>query len=138
MTLGPWLGGLTNSTFVDVAAAPPTIEEEGPCGQISVKQIMVRYAPRLDEHWSLGLAVEIPKNTFTTNSHNERIAQRALRARDAPIFDGELRIRRRYRRVRSGASLRGHIPPLPCVDRLRTRDDRTITTSRRSLLRFAF
>lgn len=76
MTLGPWLGGLTNSTFVDVAAAPPTIEEEGPCGQISVKQIMVRYAPRLDDHWSLGLAVEIPKNTFTTNSHNERIAQR--------------------------------------------------------------
>lgn len=76
LTLGPLTAGLTNSTFVDVNAGVPTIEEQGPCGAASAKNVLFRYAPRINNHWSAGIGAEYAKSTMTVNDAVTRIAQR--------------------------------------------------------------
>ena len=65
LKVGYVTAGLTNSTFVDPAAAVPVISDTGPTGEMSCKNIMVRYAPRFSEHLSAAIAVEVPQTSMT-------------------------------------------------------------------------
>lgn len=76
MTLGALTAGLANSTFVDVGASVPLIDEQGPSGIMMRKQLLFRYNPRIDDHWSAGIAVELPSVSVTADSRCEKIAQR--------------------------------------------------------------
>ena len=67
-----FLVGQTWSTFVDPAAAPPTIDYEGPNGNV-----MLRYTLDLSKHWQVALAAEAPSVTYTlSDGNNMAIRQR--------------------------------------------------------------
>ena len=53
--------GLTNSVFTDPAAGPPTIDTQGPCGQVSVKNVLMKYNPKFRNGLSAAISLEVPK-----------------------------------------------------------------------------
>jgi hypothetical protein len=61
---GPILGGQTWSTFQDISARGLTIDFEGPDGEVFVRQAMIRFTHRIDEHWSVAVAAENPTPQF--------------------------------------------------------------------------
>lgn len=72
-----FLIGQTWSTFVDAAAAPPTIDYEGPTGMTSVRNVMMRYTFNMGKHWQMALAAEAPSVTCTLDGdYNAAINQR--------------------------------------------------------------
>ena len=65
------------STFCDVMAAPPTIDFQGPSGQVSAMGTQLQYVQPLGRHWEMAMAVEVPSATYTTRqNYNNAIAQR--------------------------------------------------------------
>lgn len=75
--------GLTNSTFVDGAAGTPTIEDQGPSGEMGGKNILLQYKPRLGEHVTMAVSAENPKVSSTFGEHAEEINQRVP---DLPVY----------------------------------------------------
>lgn len=65
MKVGYVTAGLTNSTFVDGAAGTPVIDDEGPSGEMSAKNMLLRYAPRFNDHFSGAIGIEMPKASYT-------------------------------------------------------------------------
>ncbi|MCM1292607.1 MAG: porin [Bacteroides sp.] len=65
LKVGYVTAGLTNSTFVDGSAGTPVIDDQGPAGEVSNKNILVRYAPRFSDHFSGAISVEAPKASVT-------------------------------------------------------------------------
>ena len=62
---------------MDPAAAPPTIDYEGPNGMTSVRNVMLRYTLDLSKHWQVALAAEAPSVTYTlSDGNNMAIRQR--------------------------------------------------------------
>ena len=55
---------------MDPAAAPPTIDYEGPNGMTSVRNVMLRYTLDLSKHWQVALAAEAPSVTYTLSDGN--------------------------------------------------------------------
>lgn len=76
MSLGYVTAGYTRSTFVDGNAGTPTIDDEGPSGELSATNILVQYRPQFDSHWSAAISAEMPQATYTLNSSTEKINQR--------------------------------------------------------------
>ena len=68
--------GLTNSTFVDPSTQSPTIDSEGPSGQIGGKNILFRYITPTRKGFTGAVSVELPKTTYTTNDYTERLSAR--------------------------------------------------------------
>lgn len=85
LKLGYVTAGLTNSTFVDGAAGTPVIDDQGPAGEMSAKNILVRYAPRFNDHLSAAISVETPSAGYTLGEDQtiEKINQRAP---DVPAY----------------------------------------------------
>lgn len=98
-TLGAFTLGHTNSTFVDPGVGLPTIEEQGPCGEIARRQLQFRYAPRFGNHWSAAIAAEIGPMSVSANNHCEQIAQRVP---DFPVY-----VQYRWKRGHSHVRLAG-------------------------------
>lgn len=82
-TLRNFTVGLTNSTFVDGATQAPTVDPEGPSGQVAGKNILFRYATPSWHGVKAAASVEIPSTTFTLSSSTERIANRVP---DIPVY----------------------------------------------------
>ncbi len=79
-----FLVGQAWSTFVDPAAAPPTIDYEGPNGMTCVRNVMARYTLDLSSHWQMAMAVESPSVTYTLDEgYNTAIRQRMS---DIPFY----------------------------------------------------
>ncbi len=79
-----FLIGQARSTFTDPAAAPPTIDFEGPAGQTGTRRVMVRYTYQPRERWQLVLATEMPTATYTLQEgYNSAIRQRMP---DIPLY----------------------------------------------------
>lgn len=76
VSLGHFTAGLTNSTFVDGATQAPTIDNEGPSGQVSTKNILFRYTTPTRKGVSGAVSVEIPKTSYTTNASTEALSSR--------------------------------------------------------------
>lgn len=75
--------GLANSTFVDAAAGTPEIEDQGPSGEMSRKNVLVRYAPRFSDNLSAGIGVEMPSVSVTHSASTASINQRVP---DIPVY----------------------------------------------------
>jgi hypothetical protein len=65
---GPILGGQTWSTFQDISARGLTIDFEGPDGEVFVRQAMIRFTHKIDEHWWVAVAAENPSPQFAVPS----------------------------------------------------------------------
>lgn len=68
--------GLTNSTFIDPATQAPTIDPEGPSGQISDKNVLFRYVTPSCKGFSGALSVELPHASYTVNDYTESLSPR--------------------------------------------------------------
>ncbi len=82
--LGGLTFGLTNSTFADPAAAPPTIDYQGHPGAIGAKNLILQYRRHILPNLEVALSFENPKATYTTEEGKcEAINQRFP---DIPAF----------------------------------------------------
>ncbi|MBQ6939316.1 MAG: porin [Muribaculaceae bacterium] len=69
--------GRTWSTFCDVAAAPPTIDFQGPSGTVLTMNTVLQYVQPMGRNWEMVMAVETPSATYTTHQqYCDAIAQR--------------------------------------------------------------
>lgn len=74
--LGYVTAGLARSSFED-PSGPPTIDAQGPCGEVSAKNVQLQYAPVLSDHWRMGVSIENPKASYTCiPGMSEPISQR--------------------------------------------------------------
>lgn len=76
VSLGNVTAGLTRSTFVDGSAGTPTIDDEGPAGEATGKNILLRYARTFGKGFRVAASVEVPQTSFTTNEYVSHISQR--------------------------------------------------------------
>lgn len=76
LSLGYVTAGLTRSTFVDGAAGTPTIDDQGPAGEMSATNIILQYKPQFNRNWSGAISVEMPEANYSTNADVESIKQR--------------------------------------------------------------
>lgn len=88
--------GYNYSLFSDMAAAPPSIDNEGPCGFTAIPNGVVDYRYDFDSHWSVAAGVELPIASATTGPKTYMVNQRVP---DIPAFmqytsgDGNYRVR---------------------------------------------
>lgn len=75
-TIGHVTAGLAHSTFVDASTQAPTIDSEGPSGEIADKNILVRYKTSSYHGWSGAVAVELPQASYTLAAQTAVIPQR--------------------------------------------------------------
>lgn len=68
--------GKTRSTFADGPAMAPTVDNEGPSGQVTSKNMMVQYISPSYKGFSFAASVEVPKASYTLTPSTEAIAQR--------------------------------------------------------------
>lgn len=83
LSVGYVTAGLANSTFVDGSVGTPTIDDQGPAGEISRKNVLLRYAPRFNDHFSGAIGVEMPSVSYTVNTDVEKINPRVP---DIPVY----------------------------------------------------
>lgn len=76
VTLGNVTAGLALSTWTDAAAGTPTVDDQGPLGESTAKNVLVRYRPTFGKHWSLGVGVEVPQVSATYGDGTGKISQR--------------------------------------------------------------
>ena len=83
LSVGYVTAGLANSTFVDGAAGTPVIDDQGPSGEASRKNVLLRYAPRFNNHFSGAVSIEMPSVTVTADDATKRINPRVP---DIPLY----------------------------------------------------
>ena len=83
VSLGHLTAGLANSTFVDASTQAPTIDNAGPSGKISGKNILFRYTTPVRKGFSAAFSVELPRQTFTLGDQTESLSARVP---DVPVF----------------------------------------------------
>ncbi|MCH5219373.1 MAG: porin [Muribaculaceae bacterium] len=83
VSLGHFTAGLTNSTFIDAATKAPTVDTEGPSGQVSAKNVLFRYTSPTYKGFTAAASLEIPQTTYTTNAVTEALAARFP---DIPVY----------------------------------------------------
>lgn len=77
INVGHLTAGLDNSTFVDGESQAPTIDPQGPAGQISARNMLFRYKFGIAKGWTAAISAEVPTATYTTVANrSEAIAQR--------------------------------------------------------------
>lgn len=75
--------GHTSSLFEDGAAAPPTIDDEGPCGLVGVTNNLINYRHSFGKGFKVGLGLELPSVSATTSATTRIVSQRIP---DIPAF----------------------------------------------------
>ncbi len=68
--------GKARSTFADGPAMAPVIDDQGPSGQVTAKNMMVQYASPSYGGFGYAVSVELPSATYTYAPGTENIAQR--------------------------------------------------------------
>ena len=76
VSLGHVTLGLTNSTFVDAATQAPTVDTEGPSGQVSGKNILFRYVTPVRKGVSGAISIEMPKTSYTLSDETKSLSAR--------------------------------------------------------------
>lgn len=96
LRLGYVTAGLTNSTFVDGAAATPVVDDQSPAGEIGAKNILLQYKPNITDHVKAAISIEMPSAHYRTGDKAQAINQRCP---DIPAFvqyswaDGDAHVR---------------------------------------------
>lgn len=75
--------GHTSSLFEDGAAAPPTIDDEGPCGLVGVTNNLINYRHAFSNRVKFGIGLELPSVSATTSATTRIVSQRIP---DIPVF----------------------------------------------------
>lgn len=75
-SLGNVTMGLARSSFVDPSAGTPTIDSQGPSGEMAGKNLLVRYAKKFGKNWRFAISAEVPKYTTTSQASVSAISQR--------------------------------------------------------------
>lgn len=75
--------GYDYSLFSDMAAAPPSIDNEGPNGFTAIPKGVVDYRYTIDKHWSVAAGVEQAIASYTTGSFTSSVNQRVP---DIPVY----------------------------------------------------
>lgn len=84
VSLGDFTAGLARSTFVDAAAAVPTIDYQGPAGGTGGENVLLRYRHAFSSGWTIAASAEMPAaNYTTTDGMAEKINQRVP---DIPVY----------------------------------------------------
>ena len=68
--------GYDFSLFSDMAAAPPSIDNEGPCGFTAIPNTVIDYRHSFDSHWSIGAGAELPMVSATAGQNSYVVKQR--------------------------------------------------------------
>lgn len=68
--------GYDFSLFSDMAAAPPSIDNEGPCGFTAIPNTVIDYRHTFNSHWSVGVGAELPMASATTGAGTYMVRQR--------------------------------------------------------------
>lgn len=68
--------GKARSTFADGPAMAPTVDDQGPSGQVTAKNMMVQYATSVYNGFSAAISAELPSAGYTTGTDARPIAQR--------------------------------------------------------------
>lgn len=68
--------GHTSSLFEDGAAAPPTIDSEGPCGLVGATNNLVNYQQSFSSRIKGGIGIELPDPSITTAAGTRTVTQR--------------------------------------------------------------
>lgn len=82
LKVGYVTAGLARTTFQDPASVP-TVDTQGPCGEIDRKNVHLQYAPQFNEHWSAAIAVEDPHAMIDNGDFTQSISQRVP---DIPVY----------------------------------------------------
>ncbi|MBD5327564.1 MAG: hypothetical protein HDR45_02905 [Bacteroides sp.] len=82
LKVGDVTAGLARTTFQDPASVP-TVDTQGPCGEIDRKNVHLQYAPQFNEHWSAAIAVEDPHAMINNGDFTQSISQRVP---DIPVY----------------------------------------------------
>ena len=84
VSVGHVTAGLARSTFADGEAQAPTIDSEGPSGEISAKNMLFQYKTKSFKGFTGAISIENPSATYSTiDGQSEAIAQRVP---DIPIY----------------------------------------------------
>ena len=75
--------GKARSTFSDGPAMAPTIDDQGPSGQVTAKNMLVQYATSNYSGFTAAIAAELPSATYTEGTATSSIAQRFP---DIPVY----------------------------------------------------
>lgn len=75
-SVGHFTLGKARSTFSDAPAMAPTVDDQGPSGQVTAKNMLVRYSSPSYSGFSWAVSAELPSASYTEGSRTEAIAQR--------------------------------------------------------------
>lgn len=76
--------GLARSSFVDGSAGTPTIDDQGPAGEMTGKNVLVRYALSFGKGWRVAASIENPSVTLTAGT--DRLVEKINpRVPDIPV-----------------------------------------------------
>lgn len=75
-TICGFKAGMAFSLFTDVAAGPPTIDFQGPNSWTLIPNAVLDYEYKFDKHWGVGIGVEMPIASFTTNNVTYAVNQK--------------------------------------------------------------
>lgn len=76
VSLGNVTAGLAHSVFSDPESQAPTIDTEGPSGQVDKRNIMFKYAVKLGKGFSVGASLEVPTAGYQLTTSERAIDQR--------------------------------------------------------------
>ena len=84
VTVGHVTAGLARSTFADGEAQAPTIDSEGPSGEVSAKNMLFQYKTSSFKGVSAAISIENPSASYSTvDGQSEAISQRFP---DIPLY----------------------------------------------------
>lgn len=83
VSVGGFLLGKSRTTFADAASEAPTVDPEGPSGQIGSKNLMIQYKTPTYKGLSAAISVELPQADYTLAEQTQSIAQRCP---DIPLY----------------------------------------------------
>ncbi|MCM1067858.1 MAG: porin [Muribaculaceae bacterium] len=75
-TVGHVTVGKARSTFADPAAMAPTIDDQGPAGEVTTKNLLVQYASPSYKGFSYAISAELPSAKYTLGEQAKAIPQR--------------------------------------------------------------
>lgn len=76
VTVGHVTLGKARSTFADGPAMAPTVDDQGPSGQVTAKNMLVQYLSPSWGGFRYAVSAEIPDASITPGAHAGKIAQR--------------------------------------------------------------
>lgn len=81
--VGHITAGKVRSTFSDAPAMAPTVDDQGPSGQVTSKNMLIRYETADYSGFSAAVSIEVPPATYTLAPQTSTISQRFP---DIPLY----------------------------------------------------